>query len=62
MRNLKKISSGDDAPTSLDLLDPNPGVIILYDDLWMVDIPGVDKDLDILQYLTLYDSLAAYNL
>ena len=44
------------------MLDPNSGGIVFSDDLWMVDIPGVYLDLDILQDLTLDDSIAAEKL
>ena len=52
----------DDAPDSLALLEPNPGGLKFSDDLWMVDITGVDQDIILLHHLTLADSLAAYNL
>ena len=56
------LASDDDAPASLALLDPNPGGLELYDDIWVLDIPGVDQDIDILQDLTLSDSIAADNI
>ena len=56
------IASNDDSPPSLALLDPNPGGLLFYDDIWMIDIPGVDQGLDILQYLTLTKSISADNL
>ena len=46
----------------MDLLDPNPGGLVLYDDLWMINITGVDHDIDLLQDLNLVESLAADNL
>ena len=55
-------ASGDDASDSLALLHLNPGGIEFSDDLWMIDIPGVDQDLNLLQDMTLSDSFAAENL
>ena len=56
------IAYDEDEPVSLALLDPNPGGLELYDDIWVLDIPGVDQDIDILQDLTLSDSIAADNI
>ena len=46
----------------MNLIDPTPGGLEWSDDIWMVDIPGVDKYLDIIQDLNFYDSIAAINL
>ena len=46
----------------MDLLYPNPGGMVFSDDIWMVDIPGVDHDIYLIQELTLFDSLSADNL
>ena len=43
------------------LLDPNPGVLELSDYLWMVVIPGVYQNPNLLQDLTLSDYLASDN-
>ena len=56
------IASNDGAPASLYLLDPNPVVLELSDDIWMVFIPGVDQNPNLLQDLTLSDYLASDNL
>ena len=56
------IANDGGAPASLSLLYPNPGGIELSDDLWMVDIPDVNHYLNLLQCLTLSDSLVADNL
>ena len=53
----RNLTSDDDAPDSLDLIDPNQGGIVFSDDLWMVYIPGVDQDIDIIQDLILADSI-----
>ena len=36
--------------------------MVFSDDIWMVDIPGVDHDIYLIQELTLFDSLSADNL
>ena len=57
------IASYNDAPDSLNLLDPNLGGLILSDDLLIIYyITGMDWYIDILHYLTLADSLAAEKL
>ena len=57
------IASYNDSPDSLNLLDPNPGGIILSDDLLIIYyITGVDWYIDLLHYLALADSLDAENL
>ena len=42
------LASDDDAHDSLYLIDPNLGGILFYDDIWMVDILGVDQDIDLI--------------
>ena len=44
------------------LIDPNPGGLVFSDNIYILDIPGVDQDIDLLQDLTLSESLVAYNL
>ena len=46
----------------MDLLDKNPCGIEFSNDLWMVDIPYVYQDLNILKDLTLDEYLASENL
>ena len=58
----RNLASDDDAPASLALIYPNSGRIVFSDDIWMVDIPGVYQDIDILQVLILSGSLATDNL
>ena len=42
------IESNHDAYDSLAMLDPKPGGIGLSDAIWMVDITGVDQDINII--------------
>ena len=56
------LASNGGVTSSLDLLYPNPGGMVFSDDIWMVDIPGVDHDIYLIQELTLFDSLSADNL
>ena len=53
------IASNDDITASLDMLYPNPGGIVFFYDIWMVYIPGLDQDIDLLQDLTLVGYLAS---
>ena len=43
-------------------IDPNPGGTEFSDNLWMVGIQGVGKDIDLLQYLNLSEYIAADNI
>ena len=58
----RNLASDYYSPASLDMLYPNLGVIEFSDDLCMVDIPGLDQDINILWELTLANSLASENL
>ena len=55
-------SSDGDVPASLSLIDPNPGVLVFSDDIWIVYIPGVDKDIYLLQDLDFSDYFDADSL
>ena len=43
------LATDDDAPAFLALLYPKTGGLAFFDDLWMVDIQGVDQYLDLHQ-------------
>ena len=47
------LAFNDYEPASLDLIYPNTGGLVLYDDLCMVYIPGVDQYIDLIQDPTL---------
>ena len=58
----RKIASNDDEPDLLAMTDPKPGGLVFPDHIWMVDIPCVDQDIDLIQDLTLIESLPAENI
>ena len=58
----RKIASNDDEPDLLAMTDPKPGGLVFPDHIWMVDIPCVDQDIDLIQDLTLADYLVTEKL
>ena len=54
--------SNDDAPDSLAMLDPQPGGLVLSYYTWMLDISGVDQDINLIKEPNLANSLTAENI